>query len=78
MFSSPTTADPFSATRAGMVSQPVASSSALRSSRSTGDLVVEVVEPELGQALADAAGGGTPFGLEELEHVSSPHGDDLA
>src|SRR6266487_3456938 len=35
-------------------------------------LAVEVVQPELGQSLPDPAGGGTPFGLEELEHVSSP------
>ncbi len=34
-------------------------------------LAVDVVEPELGQPLADAARGGAPLGLEQLEHL--PH-----
>src|SRR5215218_9997984 len=34
-------------------------------------LVVEVVEPELGQPLADPPCSGTPFGLEQLEHDES-------
>jgi len=32
-------------------------------------LAVDVVEPELGQSLADATRGGAPLGLEELEHL---------
>ncbi len=31
-------------------------------------LTVDVVEPELGQPLADATRGGAPLALEELEH----------
>jgi hypothetical protein len=34
-------------------------------------LAVDVVEPELGQPLADATRGGAPLGLEKLEHL--PH-----
>src|SRR5438105_3949249 len=35
-------------------------------------LVDQVVEPELGQALADAVRGGAPLGLVELEHHAAP------
>src|SRR6266508_1437213 len=34
-------------------------------------LAVDVGEPELGQPLADAPRGGTPLGLEQLDHL--PH-----
>lgn len=34
-------------------------------------LPADVVEPELGQALADATRGGAPLALKELEHL--PH-----
>ena len=33
-------------------------------------LAVDVVEPELGQPLADSPRGGAPLGLEQLEHLA--------
>ena len=37
-----------------------------------GHLTGDVVDAELGQPLADAARGGTPLGLPELEHQALP------
>src|SRR5712691_3856434 len=80
MFSSPTTAEPFSSRSAGVVSVPVAWRRAVRVSRSTGTLAVDVVEDELGQPLADAPRGGTPLGLGRARACASPppSGDNLA
>jgi hypothetical protein len=69
--------DVFLANHGGAVLEPERGNRVGAGRRAKGDarlafdrhLAVDVVEPELGQPLADAPRGGTPLGLEELEHL---------